>query len=298
MEKENVRNLSLEETKIMQNKMLEILLYFKDFCDKYGLMFYLAGGCAIGAVRHKGFIPWDDDIDCFMPRDDYEKLKILWEQYGDKEKYTYCRTDRDYNYHHAAASLRDNNTTFINMHSKDEDICHGMALEFIPIDGCPKKLHSRVWQLINASAFVLFNNQRLPDNKGKFFRFMSKILYSIIRSKKIRDDIWIYAEKQLSKYKWEDCDYVTELIGSLKGMMYKHPKSWFDHVVYKEFEGYDMPLMAGYDQYLHLIWGDYMQLPPEEQRVAKHNTVYLNTEVSYLKYKGIYYCVNKDDKAK
>ena len=75
-----------ETFKKMQAKMLEMLLYFKDFCGKHNLMFYLCGGGAIGAIREKGFVPWDDDTDCFMPRSDYEMFPALWEKYGDKEK--------------------------------------------------------------------------------------------------------------------------------------------------------------------------------------------------------------------
>ncbi len=289
----NVKYFTPEEIRQMQEKMLEILLYYKKFCDEHGLMFYLSGGCAIGVNRHKGFIPWDDDIDCFMPREDYEKFTVLWDQYGDKEHYTYCRSNREHNYHMAGASIRDNYTTFINKHSVDEDICHGIALEFVPIDGCPSNKIYRLLQLYNACIFVLFNFQRLPDNKGRFFRTMARICYGIVPSKDRRDNIWIRAEKRMSKYKWEDCKYVTELIGSFKGMMMKHPKEWFNHVVYKEFEGYQMPLMAGYDEYMHRIWGDYMQLPPEENRVAKHDTVYVSTTEPYNKFKGVYYCIGE-----
>ncbi len=296
MDATSIRELTPDEIKKMQDKMLEILLYFKKFCDEHNLMFYLAGGSAIGALRHKGFIPWDDDIDCFMLRADYEKFKMYWEKDGDKENYTYCRSDREHNYHHGAASLRDNHTTFINKYGMDENICHGMAIEFGPIDGYPSNPFSRARQLFNAFVYALFNFQRLPNNKGKFLRYMAKVIYAIVPSKKIRDDIWIHAEKQMSKYKWEDCEYVTELIGSVKGMMWKHPKEWFDHVVYKEFEGHRMPLMAGYDEYMHRIWGDYMQLPPVEKRVVRRDTVYISTTEPYTKFKGIYYCVAKLDK--
>lgn len=293
----NVKNMSVSETRKMQKKMLEILLYYKDFCDQHDLMFYLCGGCCIGAIRHNGFIPWDDDVDCFMPRKDYEKFKILWDKFGNKEKYTYCRTNSDEMYHHAATSLRDNNTTFINKHSADEDICHGIALEFAPIDGCPKAFHSRVWQLFNAFLFALFNTQRLPDNKGGFFRGLAAVCYKLIPGKKIRTKIWQYAERQMSKYSWDECDDVTELIGSVKGMLLRHPKERFASVVYKRFEGYDMPVMVGYDEYLRLIFGNYMNLPPEEKRVAKHNTVYIDIDNSYKNYKGLYYCTNKKKEA-
>ena len=61
----------------IQLKSLEILLYFKEFCEEHNLLFYFCGGCCIGTVRHKGFIPWDDDIDVIMPREDYEKLGVM-----------------------------------------------------------------------------------------------------------------------------------------------------------------------------------------------------------------------------
>lgn len=289
----NLKEATTDSVQNMQMKMLEILLYFKSFCEKHNLLFYFCGGCLIGAVRHKGFIPWDDDIDCFMPREDYEKFAILWEQYGDKKKYTYCRTDKKHNYHHCGASLRDNNTTFINSHSKNEDICHGIGVEFLPIDGCPNSKFKRYKQLFYATIFNLFNAQRLPNNKGKLVRAMAWILFHIIPSKNVQFRIWRYAEKQMSKYKWNDCNTVTELIGSIRGMLMKHPKEWFDHADYLEFEGYKMPAMAGYRQYLELIWGDYMQLPPLKDRIAKHDVVYINLEKPYKSFKGVYYCVEK-----
>ncbi len=283
-------------TKELQNKMLEMLLYFDSFARKHNLKYYLCGGCLIGAVRHHGFVPWDDDIDLFMPRDDYEKLQHIWFKFADTTKYKYCRTDRFHNYHDAGASIRDIDTTCINRHSVNEDICHGIALEIMPIDGCPKSKIKRFWQLFNAFIFSLFNVQRLPDNKGKFIRFITGLVYKIVRTPKQCYKIWSYAEKQMTKYKWSDCEEVTELIGAIHGMLLRHKKEDFEKVVYLDFEKYKLPVMKGYELYLKKIWGDYMKLPPVEQRVAKHDVICMDLNKSYLAYKGLYYCANNKDK--
>lgn len=280
-----------ETLKKMQNKMLDMLLYFKDFCDKHGLMFYLIGGGAIGAVREHGFVPWDDDIDCMMPRPDYERFAELWEKYGDKERFVFCRTNREKNYHHCSSSLRDPNTTFICTYNQNSDICHGIALEFGPIDATPDSKLLQYIQIFHGYVFALFNFQRLPNNRGDTIRTLTKIIYKIIPWKKIRDDIWIRAESGKMKYSWDKCKYVKELWGKTSFLTF--PKEWFDHVVYFDFEGYQMPLMAGYDQYLTTIFGDYMQRPPAPERVAKHELVFVDMDHPYTNYKGIYYFPDK-----
>lgn len=282
------------DIKGIQNKLLEILLYFDLFCKEHNLKYYLCGGCLIGIERHKGFIPWDDDIDLFMPRPDYEKLRKIWNDEADISRYVFCITDKEHNYHNAGASIRDVNTTYINCHSKNEDIVQGLALEIIPLDGCPNSIISRCWQLVNAFAFNVFNFQRLPDNKGKLVRYLTMFIYLIIKSQWLRYKIWRFAEKQMSKYSWQYAEYITELTGSIHGMLLKHEKGDFDNVVYKEFEGLMLPVMKGYRKYLKRIWGDYMQLPPVEKRIAKHHVVFMDLDKSYTNYKGIYYCVNED----
>ena len=236
--------------KDVQKKMLEILLYFNDFCQENNLKYCLCGGCLIGAIRHNGFIPWDDDIDLFMPREDYERLAQIWNKKADVSKYLYCRTNRTQIYHDGGASIRDVNTTKIDRHSVGEDICHGIALEIMPIDGCPDSRIRRFMQLYNAFIFNLFNVQRLPDNKGVLLRIIAGMIYKVVKSPDMRYKIWKKAEKEMSRYNWGECSEVTELIGSIKGMLLKHPKEDFENLVYKEFEGYQIPVMAGYESYL------------------------------------------------
>ena len=108
-----------EETlKKMKEKRLGLLVYFRDFCNQHDLRFWLIGGGAIGAVREHGFIPWDDDVDIQMPSDDFDRFVELWDKYGDKDRYVFCKTTREVNYHHNAASLRDPLTTFICTYNK------------------------------------------------------------------------------------------------------------------------------------------------------------------------------------
>lgn len=287
-----------ETFKKMQAKMLEMLLYFKDFCGKHNLMFYLCGGGAIGAIREKGFVPWDDDIDCFMPRSDYEKFPALWEKYGDKDRFVFCRSNEEVNFHHSCSSLRDPSTTFICSYNQNLDICHGVALEFAPIDGCPNSKIKQYIQLFHAFNYALFNTQRLPNNKGGFFRIAAKVIYKLVPSPHVRYLLWKHAEKQISKYKWEDCDNVRECIGSIKGMMWVHPKEWFSSQVWVDFEGYKVPLMAGYHQYLTRIFGDYMQRPPVDQRKPKHELEYVDMNHPYTYYKGTKYFPEKDPRYK
>lgn len=275
----------------MKEKMLALLIYFRDFCQAHGLRFWLKGGGAIGAVREHGFVPWDDDVDVTMPWQDYVKFHELWEQYGDKERYVLCRTDTNVNYHHCASSLRDPNTTFICTYNKYNDVCHGIALEFGWVTPTPDSKILQYIQIIQGFEYALFNNQRLPNNKGGKIRTLSKVAYKLIPSKKIRDKIWLRALKKMTKYKWEDCKYVKELWG--KTSFYNFPREWFDSVFWVDFEGHKMPLPAGNHEYLTLIFGNYMQRPPEPERVAKHNLIFVDMDHPYTDYKGVYYFPDK-----
>jgi len=285
-EEKEYYEISQDTFKKMQNKMLEMLLYFDDFCKKHELMYYIQGGAAIGAIREHGFVPWDDDIDVLMPRPDYERFIKLWKQYGDEKRYVFCKTDRKVNYHHSCASLRDPNTTFICSYNQNLDICHGLAFEIGPIDGCPNSKIARAIQLFHAFNYALFNTQRLPNNKGKFFRALTKVILTVISSEKLRYVFWKHAEREMSKYSWNDCEYATELIGSIKGMLNVYPKKWFDSQVYVDFEGHKVPVMAGYDQYLRMVFGDYMKRPPESEQHAKHKLEFVDMDHPYTYYKN------------
>lgn len=282
------------DIKQIQKKQLEILVYFRDFCKENGLNFFLAGGTCLGAKRHKGFIPWDDDVDVFMLRNDYEKLREIWSQKADTSRYSYVRSCREFNIHHSATEIKDNNTTFINYHSIDLDINQGIMIDVIPLDAVAPGKFTRFTQMIYAMAYCLFNFQRLPEHKGKLTFFVSKLVLSIVRSDKLRYKIWKFCEQRLSRFDINSCTQVASFGEGLSIMNQRFPADWFasnDNML--PFEGYDMPVPQDVHQYLTISYGDYMQLPPEKDRVFRHNICFMDLDHSYRQYKGIQYCVKK-----
>ena len=144
----NDKILSPEELKGLQAKSLEILKVFKEFCDRNGLLFYFCGGCCIGTLRHGGFIPWDDDIDVFMPRPDYERLTQLWNKEMADTPYMFSRATEKQFLRSLLSAVVDTNTTFIKERQADLDIPHGVRLEILPLDGCPDSQFARRIQMM------------------------------------------------------------------------------------------------------------------------------------------------------
>lgn len=280
-------------TQQIQKKMLEILVYFQKFCDENNLPFVLAGGSCLGAIRHKGFIPWDDDVDVLMLREDYERLWKLWRRKADLERYSCIRSNKYVNIHHTAIEIKDNHTTFINRHSIESDINHGIMIDVIPLDGVPASRWKRICQMVDAMAYCCFNFQRLPNHKGKVTYWLTKFALKMVSSRELRYRLWKGAEKRLSKYGTANAEYVSSFGEGMAIMCQRFPVSWFKNRVYMDFEGYKMPVPKDYDQYLKISYGNYMELPPQSERIARHDAVFIDLEHSYTRYKGVYYCVKK-----
>lgn len=282
-----------EELRALQLKGLDLVLYFKEICDKNNLLFYFCGGCCIGTIRHEGFIPWDDDVDVFMPRDDYNKLIEIWNMKADTDRYSIQIANEKIVTKNLFATINDNNTTFIKPLQADLDINHGIVLDILPLDGYPNSRIKRKIQVFWALIYSLYCAQVVPSNHGKLVEFAGRVGLGIVKSQKLRYKIWRYAEKKMTQYDIKECDNITELCSGPGYMMKRYPKSAFESAVYKKFEGYDMPIPVGYDDYLKIAFGDYMKLPPKEKQVAHHDVIYCDLKQGYKKYKGIYYCIDE-----
>ena len=283
----------LTETKKIQARLLEILLYFQQFCEEHDLGFVLAGGTCLGAVRHQGFIPWDDDVDVFMLRDDYERLGPLWERFADTERYACVRSNEQYNIHHTATEIKDSNTTFINRHSVDSDIHQGLMIDVIPLDAVADGKAARLLQVAHGMLYCCFNFQRLPEHKSRAIYYMTRAALGLVRSPKLRYRIWKHEEKMHSRYKVSEHALVASFGEGLGIMKQRFPKEWFLQPGKAMFEGHEMPVPADVDAYLRISYGDYMQLPPEEEQIPRHDAVFVDLEHGYQQYKGIKYCVKK-----
>ncbi len=271
----------------LQLKSLDIFIYFKEFCEKHNLMFYFCGGCCIGAIRHKGFIPWDDDIDVFMPRQDYEKLYGFWQEEADKEKYSLLRNTEEKFVGSIFTTIVDNNTTLVKPDTKDLDIPQGVSIDIFPLDGAPSGKFSRKIQLFWSLIHDLYSAQIVPRNHGRLVRFIGKALLGVVPNKKTRYKISKFAENKMSKHKIEDCEYITELCAGPKYMRNEYPKIIFSSSVYEEFEGLKMPIPIGYDRYLKIAFGDYMTMPPEEKQISHHDIVFMDLDKSYKEYRKV-----------
>ena len=274
--------------KPLQEKCLEMAEYFVQFCKENDLLCYLCGGGAIGTLRHKGFIPWDDDLDFFMPRKDYEKLAQLWPQKADS-RYQLSKSNENYLDRNLFITIRDTQTTCIKPYQQDLDIPHGLALDVLPLDYYPTNELSRKKQVIAALVYSLFCAQTIPEKHGGIMKLGSQVLLALVPSKKLRYKIWKKAEAEMTKYTKEESDGITELCSGPYYMKKKYPISSFEDALWLPFEETELPIPIGYDAYLKTAFGDYMTPPPVEKQVGHHDAVLVDLEKSYTHYKGEYY---------
>lgn len=268
--------LSSETLRELQLKQLDSLLFFKDFCKKNDLTFFLCGGCCIGALRTGGFIPWDDDIDIIMPRADYELMLKLWKKQVTSQRFLLLKTDDEIFTGNIFATVVDTKYTCVKANQANIDVPHGLVMDIFPMDASPDKKAARYVQYFWTMVYSLFLAQIVPENHGGIVAFCSKVLLGMFKSKKTRNKLWRYAEKQMTRYDIDQCENMADLCAGPVSMRRQYPKQIFDSAVMVDFEGHKMPIPAGYDEYLTIAFGDYMAMPPEEEQIPHHDLVYLD----------------------
>lgn len=277
-----------EELKKIQKISFEMAKYFVEFCKENNLICYMCGGGAIGALRNGGFIPWDDDLDFFMPREDYEVLKRIWNKKAIK-KYRLDVISPKQVTGDLFINIRDIDTTYIKTYQTELPVRHGVSLDILPLDGYAPEGIRRKLQLIAAYVYAIFTAQRIPQNHGGLKANICKVLLTIFKSKRVRYNILKIAEKYMTKYSIYETEYTTELCSGAKYMVKKYKSDWFISNRYISFEGTEFPIPICAEEYLKTAFGDYMELPPEDKRVAHHDFKFMDLDTPYNKYEGKYY---------
>lgn len=264
--------LSLQE---IQKGSLEILRIVAKICDKQGLIYYLAYGTLIGAIRHKGFIPWDDDIDIWMPRNDYKKFIEYFIKHKDELKpYELFSVYNNVDYPYEISRISDNRYVL----DVDNEAPYGIGLfiDIYPLDGVgnSETEYTRLKNKASRYSSLCFLSTRLRFEKGttKSKLKMAIKFPAFFFSKILGKKFWInQLEKMGNTSDYTGSKYIGALVWGHDGVRAIFPKEWFSKTCSVDFEGEKYTAPVEYDKVLTRLYGDYMKLPSEKKRIPHHN---------------------------
>ena len=267
---------------------LDLLIEFDRVCKKYGLQYYLIHGSLLGAIRHNGFIPWDDDIDVAMLRYDYEiLLQIAQKEF--RKPYFFQTPYTDNGYFFSFAKIRNGNTTGISIPFRNEQFNQGLFLDVFPLDNCPledaEKRYEKIKELIIDNSNYMRRKSPDENDKIRFAHHSGKNpMESIKELERIQK---MYAD-------CSDCEYVNNsaiTIYPCKKLLYT--KDAFKKAIMHDFEGFTFPIPHGYKHILEVNYGDFLEMPPIEERGKWHDTLIANPDIPYKKYQSDFGFNNK-----
>ncbi len=250
----------------------QILVNFSDFCEKNTLRYSLAGGTLLGAVRHKGFIPWDDDIDVMMPRPDYEYFLANYEKNNDEYE-LFCSSKKGTQYLPKCFSkISKIGTKLIQPHSPLK-VNMGINIDVFPIDGLSSDLHEAEKRNENIKRYHFIHTIkfRLSHKMKGWRRYRLLLVQNLL---KCVASSFLVKKMEKNTCRYEDASFVTSI-----GSIY-YSKEFTEKTLYEEydklsFEDMSFSVIQNYHFYLSMLYGDYMQLPPEDKRFSHGYEAYL-----------------------
>lgn len=263
----------------LQLKILDIVKDIDKLCRENNIEYYILYGSALGAIRHKGFIPWDDDFDIGMTYDNYKKFLSICEKKFDKNKYYVQTYEKEKNYYLSFTKIRNITTTLIEESNKNIDIIRSVYVDVFPLVGVPNNKFKENILKINRS-FMISANSNIINNK--LLSGIFKVILKIFGRKKILN----YTTKRCFKYKVSESDYLVSVADGDGYTQNKFKKEVFGKPKYVPFEDTMLPVPEDADTYLKNTYGDYMKIPSEEQIKAREHTPYfLDFNLPYNEYK-------------
>ncbi len=270
------KELTPEQFRKMQLLQLDMLIELDRVCKANGITYQIWAGTLLGAVRHKGYIPWDDDADIVMLREEYEKFKQCSEQLNPAICF-FQDHDNDPEYRWQYGKLRRTGTKYVRLGQEHIKCKTGVFVDIFPLDDVPISIIGQMIQDFHCFCLrkILWSEVARVNEKG-FMKIWYTLLSKIPVNFVFRQINW-YAKRSKNHTKNKVRTLCYTAIGKL---YYKHPlkerygmpKRWFLKTKEFEFEGKKLTGLADYDEYLTFSFGDYMQLPPEEKR-AQHAPV-------------------------
>lgn len=275
-----MREISIEEVKEIQ---LRILIDVQKFCIHNNLRYYLAGGTLLGAIRHKGFIPWDDDIDIIMPRKDYMIFNKMYNYKNDRYKVHSVFNDNEWG--STFAVVEDVRTKKIyDDFNNSYDI--GVCIDVFPTDGSPNNLFERriYWNILNFfSRIAILSVQKFKVSRHyvdretvcgelkTYLRTVIKFLAIPIARLTKTINLNLLINKIAMKFDVDESKYIG--VSTFPHYGYKEcvEATGFLKIEKRMFEGELFNTPYNYDEYLSNLYGDYMKIPPKEKQVSHHN---------------------------
>jgi len=266
--------------KVLWMILLDILLEFDKICQDNNLKYVLDSGSLLGAVRHNGIIPWDDDIDVAMPRSDYEKLLCLSDKFTKPYLLQYPNVGSDYLY--SFAKIRNTETTFASKAFVYNDYNQGCFIDIFPydefsIDSC-EELFDTISPLVRAlSVAMKLSNPNYKCDDIKSLELLKT--YEPL-------EIFHMIENIAKNAKIDGGAYMTSLVCTMENFRTKAFKTeWIYDTISTAFEGLEVPISKHYHNMLSLQYGDYMQFPPTHERGMQHFGAYCYPDIDYQSFK-------------
>lgn len=241
---------------------LEILHELERRCAEASVRWFVLGGTLLGAARHQGFIPWDDDIDVGMPRPDYERFEALCRRSADARfAWQSCSTDAAYPFVYGKLSRSD--THAVESAIAGLALQHAISIDVFPLDGAPetrigRQLHGLAFKIASTALGARIRRRGARQYAASLFRAIPRPWAVGIIGRLVR------------RYPYDTCAYVVNAGGAWGYGRECQPRARFEPPAMLEFEGRPVPAPGQWHEYLTQVYGDYRRLPPPEQRHARH----------------------------